>query len=628
MKSMSRFANVRKLSTRLLRSISLLAYLCLLIAGVSYFSTNKIISSLETTSNSHLKPMGDMAYILDAMGNVRAGIRQALITPTAEEISQVHEVINASQKQINTYSDSFSAALSTTVQTDAVAAASQTDAVSAATPEQERFTKVLAQMPVYFDSCRKLIDLASSGSTIANSQEMTDLMESIQHDEDFISSQLKELFESKITAGDIMVAGSQRSANINLIINISLFVVFLLGVILIGRYIAGIIVRPLKEMTRIFKEIEQTGDTNTFDNGDAGNLLGRKDEIGQAMEAFHRFLKMISARMQTVELLAHGDLSIPIEVRSEQDVIGLALVHMRKMYNEIFVELGKVSSHVAQSSRQISQGSAMLANGSVEQASAIEQLSASITDINAQTQHSASQSETANMMTSNIRAAAEGGTEKMHQMVQAVQQIDHASNNISRIIKVIDDIAFQTNILALNAAVEAAHAGQHGKGFAVVAEEVKTLASRSATAAKETTQLIEQSIQLAADGVQIADQTQESLRSIVEQINEVASVITTIADTSSAQAEAVSQINKGIERVSHVVHSNSATAQQSAASSQEMSAQADVLDRMVARIKINNTDAAAQLKSKNDAANGVPALSPAKPSALRKNAQAESLGKY
>lgn len=628
MKSMSRFANVRKLSTRLLRSISLLAYLCLLIAGVSYYSTNKIISSLETTSNSHLKPMGDMAYILDAMGNVRAGIRQALITPTAEEISQVHEVINASQKQINTYSDSFSAALSTTVQTDAVAAASQTDAVSAATPEQERFTKVLTQMPVYFDSCRKLIDLASSGSTIANSQEMTDLMESIQHDEDFISSQLKELFESKITAGDIMVAGSQRSANINLIINISLFVVFLLGVILIGRYIAGIIVRPLKEMTRIFKEIEQTGDTNTFDNGDAGNLLGRKDEIGQAMEAFHRFLKMISARMQTVELLAHGDLSIPIEVRSEQDVIGLALVHMRKMYNEIFVELGKVSSHVAQSSRQISQGSAMLANGSVEQASAIEQLSASITDINAQTQHSASQSETANMMTSNIRAAAEGGTEKMHQMVQAVQQIDHASNNISRIIKVIDDIAFQTNILALNAAVEAAHAGQHGKGFAVVAEEVKTLASRSATAAKETTQLIEQSIQLAADGVHIADQTQESLRSIVEQINEVASVITTIADTSSAQAEAVSQINKGIERVSHVVHSNSATAQQSAASSQEMSAQADVLDRMVARIKINNTDAAAQLKSKNDAVNGVPALSPAKPSALSKNAQAESLGKY
>lgn len=298
--------------------------------------------------------------------------------------------------------------------------------------------------------------------------------------------------------------------------------------------------------------------------------------------------KPVTQLMTAAEKIANGDLDVEI-VNEHRDEVGVLALSFRKMtdnLNEVMTHIQAASEQVASGSKQVSDVSIALSQGATEQASSIEQLSASIEEIASQTKLNADNAALASQLAEQTRNNATMGSEQMNEMLKAMDGINTASESISRIIKVIDEIAFQTNILALNAAVEAARAGQHGKGFAVVAEEVRNLAARSANAAKETTGMIENSVRKVEGGTKIANDTAAALKAIVCDVEKVANLVGDIATASGEQSAGVNQINQGILQVSQVIQANSATSEEGAAASEELSSQADLLREQVERFNL------------------------------------------
>ena len=248
----------------------------------------------------------------------------------------------------------------------------------------------------------------------------------------------------------------------------------------------------------------------------------------------------------------------------------------------------EISEQVSGGSEQVSNGAQALAQGATEQASSVEELSATIGEVARQIEESAQNAEKANAITVETESIMRGGVEAMEQASAAMNEISETSRNISKVIKAIDDIAFQTNILALNAAVEAARAGSAGKGFAVVADEVRNLSQKSAEAAKNTTMLIESSMQAVEKGGKLVNKASEDFETVAAKSSEVTSIVGEITEQFQQQSVAAKQIALGIEQVASVVQINSATSEESAAASEELSSQANVLKNLVAQFKLED----------------------------------------
>lgn len=344
---------------------------------------------------------------------------------------------------------------------------------------------------------------------------------------------------------------------------------------------------------------------------------------------------------QSADRIAEGDLATEV-VTSTGDELGdvaASFEIMRQRVHNVLLEINQGADQVAAGAHNVSDASVALSQGASQQAASVEQLSASIAEIASQTASNAQNAEKANDLTVGTKEKAQLGNEEMQEMLSAMEEINASSANISKIIKVIDEIAFQTNILALNAAVEAARAGQHGKGFAVVAEEVRNLAARSAKAAKETTDMIEGSMEKVETGREIAHKTAEALNAIVGDVSSVADIVANIAKASNEQKLALEQINQGVQQVSQVVQANSSTSEEAATASQNLNQQADIMRANVGKFRLSNSGgnfyggngSSAIQKPDLTSAGRQPAVVPAKPGVKPRTialTDDEGFGKY
>ena len=381
---------------------------------------------------------------------------------------------------------------------------------------------------------------------------------------------------------------SIRLADVIQTINIALIVLAVFICVFLGLYISSIISKPLVVLAAFMKKAGSTGDISLtqLDIETISKYSGNKDEIGQTIDGASAFIRHVTTIAGELKHIANGDLTIEIGLLSDKDTMGKSVKQVVDNLNNMFERISYSTNMVSTSAEQVADGALYLAQGANEQATAIAQLSSTIAEISEKTKANAGTAEETSKLSETIIQDAEKGSRKMDEMIMAVSEINEASKGISKIIKTIDDIAFQTNILALNAAVEAARAGHHGKGFAVVAEEVRSLAAKSALAAKDTGSMIQNTMEKAELGSSIVEETAVSLKEIVSGITEASQLVTEIARYSEEQSLGVSQINIGIDQVAQVIEHNRTTAQQSAAASEEMSGQSSKLERMISQFKL------------------------------------------
>ena len=560
-----------KVSMKLIVSFLIVVVLTVAVGVVGIIGMTMIDKEDTAMYEMQTVPMPAMAKILETMQKMRVNVREYLIASFTDDDAKMEATLRAIEEEKTTMTESMDAFY-----------------VTILTKESQDL----------FNEARNLYE-KDYVNFLAKCYELTDVNDTDQilREFDVILPVINRIIDNFETCLSLKVDKAKEASDNNssnarflLILIIVVLVIAIAAALVMAFYISGLISKPIESLSAFMRKASSTGDITLTGDDEAlvSDYEHVTDEIGHLISASAAFVSRIGYISNELAIVASGDLTTEINLLSPEDVMGLSLQQMVDNLNNMFSEINASTGQVSIGSKQVADGAQSLAQGSTQQAASVQELSASIGDIAQKTKANAELAMNAANLASTIKGNAEKGSNQMDEMMTAVKEINQASQNISKVIKVIDDIAFQTNILALNAAVEAARAGQHGKGFAVVAEEVRSLAAKSAEAAKETGDMIQNSMEKAELGAQIAGETAESLTEIVSGINESDQIVNEIASSSEQQASEIRQINVGIDQVAQVIQQNSATAEESAAASEEMSSQANMLESMIAQFKLKN----------------------------------------